>query len=180
MPMLELRYGTRLYYKDWGSGEPVVFAHGWPLNSDMWEHQMMFLASQGYRVVAHDRRGFGRSDQPWNGYDHDTFSDDLAELLDALDLTDVTLVGYAMGGGEVKVRARSGGTAVVVDVDDSGPGIGEAARQRLFDGFFTTKNTGLGGLKICRQIVEDHGGTLEHVATTGAGSVFRFTLPAAP
>jgi non-heme chloroperoxidase len=101
MPIFQVRDGTRLFYKDWGSGSPVVFAHGWPLNSDMWENQMMFLASRGYRVIAHDRRGFGRSDQPWEGYDHDSFSDDLAELIDHLDLRDVTLVGYAMGGGEV-------------------------------------------------------------------------------
>ncbi|MGZ9719516.1 alpha/beta fold hydrolase [Rhizobium miluonense] len=101
MPMLTVRDNTRLYYKDWGDGPAVVFSHGWPLNSDMWENQMMFLASEGYRVIAHDRRGFGRSDQPWVGYDHDTFSDDLCEIIEALDLKDVSLVGYAMGGGEI-------------------------------------------------------------------------------
>ncbi len=101
MPMLTMRDNTRLYYKDWGSGPPVLFSHGWPLSSDMWENQMMHLASEGYRVIAHDRRGFGRSDQPWHGYDHDTFSDDLSEIITALDLKDVALVGYAMGGGEI-------------------------------------------------------------------------------
>ena len=101
MPVLTVSDGTRLYYKDWGSGPAVLFSHGWPLNSDMWENQMMFLASEGYRVIAHDRRGFGRSDQPWEGYDHDTFSEDLSELINGLDLHDVTLVGYAMGGGEI-------------------------------------------------------------------------------
>ena len=93
--------GTILYYKDWGSGPAVVFSHGYPLSSDAWENQMMFLAQKGYRVIAHDRRGFGRSSQPGQGYDFDTFADDLAELIEALDLTDVTLVGHSMGGGEV-------------------------------------------------------------------------------
>ncbi|TWF43934.1 pimeloyl-ACP methyl ester carboxylesterase [Neorhizobium alkalisoli] len=101
MPILTLRDDTRLYYKDWGTGPAIVFSHGWPLSSDMWENQMMYLAEEGYRVIAHDRRGFGRSDQPWHGYDHDTFSDDLSELIETLDLQDVTLVGYAMGGGEI-------------------------------------------------------------------------------
>jgi non-heme chloroperoxidase len=101
MPMLTVRDNTRLYYKDWGSGPPVLFSHGWPLNSDVWENQMMHLASEGYRVIAHDRRGFGRSDQPWHGYDHDTFSEDLSEIINALDLHEVTLIGYAMGGGEI-------------------------------------------------------------------------------
>jgi non-heme chloroperoxidase len=129
MPMLDLRDGTRLYYKDWGSGDPIVFAHGWPLNSDMWEHQMMFLASLGHRVVAHDRRGFGRSDQPWDGYDHDTFSDDLAELLEALDLRGVTLVGYAMGGGEVtRYVGRHGSDRVsrVVLIGATTPKLGQS------------------------------------------------------
>jgi non-heme chloroperoxidase len=129
MPMMDLRDGTRLYYKDWGTGEPVVFAHGWPLNADVWENQMMFLASQGYRVLAHDRRGFGRSDQPWDGYDQNTFADDLAELLDTLDLTDVTLVGYAMGGGEVtRYVGRHGSSRVarVVLISSTTPKLGHS------------------------------------------------------
>ena len=93
--------GTVLYYKDWGSGPAVVFSHGYPLSSDAWENQMMFLAANGYRVIAHDRRGFGRSSQPGHGYDYDTFADDLAALVDALDLNDATFVGHSMGGGEV-------------------------------------------------------------------------------
>ena len=93
--------GTVLYYKDWGSGPAVVFSHGYPLSSDAWEYQMLFLSQHGYRVIAHDRRGFGRSSQPGQGYDYDTFADDLAALIDALDLNDVTLVGHSMGGGEV-------------------------------------------------------------------------------
>lgn len=93
--------GAILYYKDWGSGPVVVFSHGYPLSSDAWEYQMLFLAQRGYRVIAHDRRGFGRSSQPGHGYDFDTFADDLATLIDALDLKDITLVGHSMGGGEV-------------------------------------------------------------------------------
>jgi len=93
--------GTVLYYKDWGSGPVVVFSHGYPLSSDAWENQMLFLMQHGYRVIAHDRRGFGRSSQPSAGYDFDTFADDLATLLDALGVTQATLIGHSMGGGEV-------------------------------------------------------------------------------
>jgi non-heme chloroperoxidase len=93
--------GTQIYYKDWGSGQPVVLSHGWPLNSDSWEAHIAFLASRGYRCIAHDRRGHGRSSQPWNGNDMDTFAGDLASLIDTLDLQNVFLVGFSMGGGEV-------------------------------------------------------------------------------
>ncbi|MBS7457308.1 alpha/beta fold hydrolase [Coralloluteibacterium stylophorae] len=99
--MLTMRDGTRIYYKDWGSGQPVVFSHGWPLNSDSWEAQMLFLADHGYRVIAHDRRGHGRSSQPWTGNDMDTYADDLAQVIEALDLHDAVLVGFSTGGGEV-------------------------------------------------------------------------------
>src|ERR1035437_638513 len=98
--------GTEIYYKDWGSGQPVVFSHGWPLNADAWESQMVYLASNGYRCIAHDRRGHGRSSQPWNGNEMDTFADDLSELIETLDLKGTTLVGHSMGGGEV-ARYRS-------------------------------------------------------------------------
>ncbi|MCW3149229.1 alpha/beta hydrolase [Stutzerimonas stutzeri] len=95
--------GVQLYYKDWGpkDGPVVTFSHGWPLSSDSWESQMLFLASQGYRVVAHDRRGHGRSSQPWEGNDMNHYADDLAAVIEALDLKDVTLVGFSTGGGEV-------------------------------------------------------------------------------
>ncbi|HEY0661957.1 MAG TPA: alpha/beta hydrolase [Lysobacter sp.] len=101
--IITTRDGVQLYYKDWGprNGPVVTFSHGWPLNSDSWESQMIFLASQGYRVVAHDRRGHGRSSQPWEGNDMDHYADDLAAVIDALDLKDVTLVGFSTGGGEV-------------------------------------------------------------------------------
>ena len=101
MAFVKARDGTQLYYKDWGSGRPVVFIHGWPLNADMWDYQLAHLAAHGVRAISYDRRGFGRSDQPWMGYDYDTLADDLSDLIEALDLTDVGLVGFSMGGGEV-------------------------------------------------------------------------------
>jgi non-heme chloroperoxidase len=93
--------GTSLYYKDWGSGKPVVFSHGWPLSSDSWEAQMLFLAERGFRCIAHDRRGHGRSSQPWNGNDMNTYADDLATVLETLGVEGATLVGFSTGGGEV-------------------------------------------------------------------------------
>ncbi|HEU4431462.1 MAG TPA: alpha/beta hydrolase [Myxococcota bacterium] len=113
MPTITTRDGTQLYYKDWGRGRTVVFSHGWPLSADAWEAQMFFLASHGCRCVAHDRRGHGRSSQPWNGNDMDTYADDLAELLEKLDLRDVTLVGHSTGGGEVARFIGRHGTARV-------------------------------------------------------------------
>jgi len=101
MPTITVKDGTRIYYKDWGTGQPVVFSHGWPLSAEAWEDQMMFLADRGYRCIAHDRRGHGRSSQPWSGNDMNTYADDLAELADALDLKDAVHIGHSTGGGEV-------------------------------------------------------------------------------
>jgi len=101
MNRITTKDGTSIFYKDWSTGPTVVFSHGWPLNADAWDAQMLFLGQRGYRVVAHDRRGHGRSEQTWTGNDYDTFADDFAELLEKLDLKDVTLVGHSMGGGEV-------------------------------------------------------------------------------
>jgi len=101
METITTRDGTEIFYKDWGAGQPVVFSHGWPLTADAWDAQMMFLGERGCRVVAHDRRGHGRSSQPWTGNDLDTYADDLAELIETLDLRDIVLVGHSTGGGEV-------------------------------------------------------------------------------
>jgi len=101
MTTIRTRDNTEIYFKDWGKCQPVVFSHGWPLTADAWEDQMMFLASNGYRCIAHDRRGHGRSSQPWNGNDMDTYADDLATLVEALDLKNAVHVGHSTGGGEV-------------------------------------------------------------------------------
>lgn len=101
MPYVATLDGTEIYYKDWGDGRPVVLSHGWPLNADSWEAQQLFLAHNGYRAIAHDRRGHGRSSQTWSGNEIDTYADDLAELIRHLDLQELTLVGFSTGGDEV-------------------------------------------------------------------------------
>jgi non-heme chloroperoxidase len=101
MTTITTRDGTEIYYKDWGAGPAVVFSHGWPLSADSWDSQMMHLAGKGFRCIAHDRRGHGRSSQPWDGNDMDTYADDLAQLIEKLHLKDVVLVGFSAGGGEI-------------------------------------------------------------------------------
>jgi len=110
---ITVKDGTQIYFKDWGTGQPVVFSHGWPLSADAFEDQMFFLASRGYRCIAHDRRGHGLSSQPWNGNDMDTYADDLATLIEALDLQGATLVGHSTGGGEVARYIGRHGTSRV-------------------------------------------------------------------
>lgn len=136
--------GTQLYFKDWGEGQPVVFSHGWPLSSDAWETQMFHLASNGFRCIAHDRRGHGRSSQPWNGNDMDTYADDLAELFEKLDLRNAIMIGHSTGGGEVARYIGRHGTervakAALVDAvpplmvkTESNPG---GLPIEVFDGF---------------------------------------------
>lgn len=116
MPYVTASDGAHIHYKDWGTGRPVVLSHGWPLNSDSWESQQLFLASHGYRVIAHDRRGHGRSTQTWHGNEMNTYADDLAALLDHLDLREATLVGFSTGGGEVARYVGRHGTARLAQV----------------------------------------------------------------
>jgi non-heme chloroperoxidase len=113
MTTITTKDGTQIFYKDWGKGRPVVFSHGWPLTADAWDAQMVFLGERGYRVIAHDRRGHGRSSQPWNGNDMDTYADDLAALIDALALKEAILVGHSTGGGEVARYIGRHGTSHV-------------------------------------------------------------------
>jgi non-heme chloroperoxidase len=136
--------GTQIYYKDWGTGQPIVFSHGWPLSADAWESQMFFLAEHGYRCIAHDRRGHGRSSQPWQGNEMDTYADDLAALVEALDLRDAIHVGHSTGGGEVARYIGRHGTSRVAKAvlmgavpplmlkTDANPG---GLPKQVFDGF---------------------------------------------
>jgi non-heme chloroperoxidase len=116
MGTITTRDGAQIFYKDWGTGRPVVLSHGWPLQSDSWEAQMLFLASNGYRCIAHDRRGHGRSTQTWHGNDMDTYADDLAELVTALELREMCLIGFSTGGGEVARYIGRHGTGRVAKV----------------------------------------------------------------
>ena len=116
MSAMTTKDGTHIYYKDWGLGRPVVFSHGWPLCADSWESQMLFLATRGYRCIAHDRRGHGRSGQPWSGNDMDTYADDLSELIEKLDLEGAFLIGFSAGGGEVSRYIGRHGTQRVAGV----------------------------------------------------------------
>ena len=147
MPYIKTRDDTNLYVKDWGSGRPVVLLHGWPLSADSWDAQALALAEAGYRAITYDRRGFGRSDQPWQGYDYDTLADDLADVLDQTGAQDATIVGFSMGGGEVaRYMSRHEGKNVVgagliasvvpymLQTDDNPNGVPEAQLQAIGGG----------------------------------------------
>jgi non-heme chloroperoxidase len=148
MPFIKTRDGTELYVKDWGSGRPVVLLHGWPLDADSWDTQALALAEAGFRAIAYDRRGFGRSGQPWHGYDYDTLADDLADVMAATGATeDATVVGFSMGGGEVaRYMSRHDGRGVVAagliasvvpymfQSDDNPNGVPESTFQQMRDG----------------------------------------------
>ena len=144
MPFVQAQDGTEIFYKDWGTGRPVVLIHGWPLNADMWEKQAGFLADNGFRVVSYDRRGFGRSGQPWSGYDYDTFTADLHTLIESLDLRGAALVGFSMGGGEVvRYLSRYGSSRIervvlissvvpyLLKTDDNPDGVPEAQFEQF-------------------------------------------------
>jgi len=152
MPFVETTDKTQLFVNDWGSGRPVVLIHGWPLTADMWEYQSVFLAEKGFRVIAYDRRGFGRSSQPWTGYDYDTLADDLKTVLDHLDLKDVTLVGFSMGGGEVARYVRrhnaarvlkavlvSAVTPYLLKTADNPDGVDRSVFDQIIDGLRTDR-----------------------------------------
>ncbi|MFI0372940.1 alpha/beta fold hydrolase [Actinomadura sp. 1N219] len=142
MGLVSTRDGEQIFYKDWGSGRPVVFIHGWPLNADAWDDQMKVVAENGFRGIAHDRRGHGRSSQPFNGYDFDTFADDLNDLITGLDLRHVTLVAHSMGGGELARYIGRHGTgrvdkAVLLSAIPplliQGPGNPEGVPEQVFE-----------------------------------------------
>lgn len=147
MTQIPTKDGTLLHVNDWGEGRPVVLIHGWPLNGDSWEYQSVALAEAGFRVVSYDRRGFGKSGQPYGGYDYDTFADDLAAVIEALALTDVALVGFSMGGGEIaRYMSRHGGkgvsqavlvsavTPMMLKTPDRAAGIGQSDIDGIKDG----------------------------------------------
>lgn len=147
MPFIKTQDGTQIFYREFGQGRPVILIHGWPLNGDMWEYQVPALVAGGNRVITYDRRGFGQSDQPWTGYDYDTFADDLAALIDGLDLRDVSLVGFSMGGGEIaryigrhgtsrlsKAVLVSAVTPYMLKTDDNPDGVDRSVFDEIVEG----------------------------------------------
>ncbi|MEV3921551.1 alpha/beta fold hydrolase [Actinomadura coerulea] len=153
MGFVTTRDGNEIFYKDWGSGQPVLFIHGWPLNADAWEDQMKMVADHGYRGIAHDRRGHGRSSQPFDGYDFDTFADDLNDLINHLDLRDVTLVAHSMGGGELaryigrhgtgrvgKAVLLSAITPAMLQTGDNPEGVPEQAFEGIKNGILRERS----------------------------------------
>ena len=179
MATITTKDGTEIYYNDWGTGRPVVLIHGWPLDADMWSEQATFLAAHGFRAIAYDRRGFGRSSQPWDGYDYDTMSGDLAELIGQLRLDGVTLAGFSMGGGEIaRYLGRHGGAKVakavlisavtpyLLKIGDNPTGVDQSVFDGMLDGikadraaFFGSFGEGFYGNSLLRKRV-----SAEHLA----------------
>ncbi len=158
MPYVKTADGSQLFYNDWGSGSPVVMIHGWPLNSQMWEYQAPVLAANGHRVITYDRRGFGKSDQPWSGYDYDTMAADLNSVMESLDLNNATLVGFSMGGGEVaryltnhgssrvaKAVLLSAVTPMMLKTPDHQDGVDQTVFDKILDGLATDRPNFLAG-----------------------------------
>ena len=158
MPFIKAADGTDLFYNDWGSGKPIVLIHGWPLNSEMWEYQAPVLAASNYRVIAYDRRGFGKSGQPWSGYDYDTMAGDLHAVMEALDLQGATLIGFSMGGGEVarylsrygaarvaKTVLLSAVTPMMLQRADNPDGAPQSIFDKILDGLATDRPNFLAG-----------------------------------
>lgn len=147
MAFLKTSDGTELFYNDWGAGQPIILIHGWPLDADMWSDQAVFLAEHGFRVIAYDRRGFGRSSQPWNGYDYDTLAGDLAAIIDGLSIENAVLVGFSMGGGEVarylsrhgsarvaKAMLISSVTPYLLKTEDNPAGVDSSVFDQIIEG----------------------------------------------
>ena len=176
MPFIRTKDEVSLFYNDWGTGKPIVLIHGWPVNGDMWEYQAPYLAAQGFRVVSYDRRGFGRSDQPWTGYVYDTLADDLAAVLDTLDLTEVTLVGFSMGAGEIarylsrhgaarvaKAALICGVTPFLLQTSDHPEGIDRGVFDKIVDGLKEDRPHFLAGFfKLFYGAGLLHGGGVTH------------------
>jgi len=161
MAFLKAADGTELFYNDWGTGQPVVLIHGWPLDSDMWSDQAVFLAEHGYRIISYDRRGFGRSSQPWNGYDYDTLAADLAVILDEFNLENAILVGFSMGGGELaryigrygshrvsKAILISAVTPFLLKTQDNPTGVDQAVFDEIIEGLRTDRPHFLAGFGV--------------------------------
>ena len=175
MPKIETRDGTKLYVKDWGRGRPVILMHGWPLSADSWDDQALAIADAGMRAIAYDRRGFGRSEQPWDGYDYDTLADDLADVIAATGAEDAAIVGFSMGGGEVaRYMSRHGGAKVrqagliasvvpyMLKTDDNPNGVDQSVFDEMTKGmkedrahFFTSFFKDFFGAGLLSQPVSD-------------------------
>lgn len=197
MAYITTRDNTKLYIKDWGAGRPVILLHGWPLSADSWDDQAVAIADAGFRAIAYDRRGFGRSDQPWSGYDYDTFADDLAAVVEETGATDATLVGFSMGGGEVaRYMSRHSGKNVaqavlvssvvpyMLQTADNPDGVPQATFEQMTEGmkqdrahFFASFFKDFYGVGLVSQPVSDE--VLEWSRNVSMQASLKATLAAA-